>query len=335
MVKYSPEFDELNDEEQYLLAQCVKSVEDFVQNSKKINETDYATRDAHAKTYAVLRGNLYLEENLPQIVSEVFSEKSYEVLVRLSHANPVITRSKKENPAFGFALKIKNIQQKDANFPLANFPLFPMKSVSGFLKFFTSLNTFLVTKADNFVVSVMDLPSLLKNTAGFIPNFLSFDFVKNFAKILKRKTDFILSFDFHSSGVYRIGDYMMKISAVPHSPNPIFGITLDQRTRTENFFKLHDARFDLMIQLCENTEQQPINDLTKMWKNAPFLKTGTLHFEQNCLLNPEEIEVENLSFNPFENPETLLPVGKLQQIRKEIYKTSIDARTRLNENQIL
>lgn len=330
MLKYTPEFDKLTDDEQFLLQKCLKSVEDFVRSSKKINKTDYATRDAHSKTYAVLQGNLEMDKNLPEIVSEVFSQENYEVLVRLSHANPVISHSKKENPAFGFALKIKDFEGNDANFPLANFPLFPMKSVSGFLKFFTSLNTFLVTKADNFVVSAMDLPLLLKHSAGFLPNFLSFDLAKNFTKILKRKDDFILSFDFFSIGVYRLGNYMMKLKAVPQNPNPVFGITLDQKSRTENYFQLHDFNCDVMIQICENTDKQPVNDLTKEWKDAPFLKIGTLHFNQNSLLNPKDSEIENLGFNPFENPEKLLPVGKMQQIRKLVYETSITTRNSLN-----
>lgn len=330
MIKYSPEFDKLSDAEEFLLQKCLRSVEEFVKSSKKISGTDYATRDAHSKTYAVLQGNLEMEKNLPEIITEIFSQENYEVLARLSHANPVISHSKKEKPAFGFALKIKNIAAKEANFPLANFPLFPMKSVSGFLKFFTSLNTFLVTKADNFVVSAMDLPLLIKHTAGFVPPFLAFEMLKNFTKILKRKEDFILSFDFFSIGVYRLGNYMMKLKVVPQNPNPVFGITLSQKSRTENYFQLHEMRFDLMIQICENIEKQPVNDLTKEWKDAPFLKIGTLHFAQNSILNSESAEIENLNFNPFENPENLLPVGKMQQIRKSVYETSIKTRNSLN-----
>lgn len=330
MEKYTPEYDKLNPEEEFLLQKCLRSVEDFVKNSKKISGTTYATRDAHSKTYAVMQGNLIMEKNLPPSVSEIFSEDKYEVTVRLSHANPVISRSKKENPAYGFALKIMGIDGKAANFPLANFPLFPIKSVSGFLKFFTSLNTFLVTKADNFVVSAMDIPQLIKHSAGFIPPFFSLEMLNNFRKILKRKDDFILSFDYFSIGVYRLGNYMMKLIVVPQNPNPVFGITMDQQKRTENYFQLHNADFDLKIQICENTDKQPINDLTKSWKEAPYIKIGTLHFEKDSLLDPDDLNVENLGFNPFDNPESLLPVGKIQQIRKEIYSTSIETRNRLN-----
>ena len=335
MIQYSPEFDQLNTEEQILLDKCVKSVEDFVKSSKKISGTSYATRDAHSKTYGVMQGTLDLEEDLPDFITTVLSEKTYDVIARLSHANPVISRSKKENPAFGFALKIKNIKGTEANFPLANFPLFPTKSVSSFLKFFTSLNLFLVTKADNFVVSAMDLPSLMKHSAGFLPNFLSFDLAKNFAKILRRKDDFILSFDFHSIGAYRIGDFLMKLKIVPHSPNPVFGATMDQRSRVENYFQLKDATYDVIVEICEDLKKQPVNDLTKTWKDAPTYKIGSLHFKENSLLDPEDQQVENLNFNPFENPESLLPVGKIQQIRKKVYDTSVATRNRLNADQIL
>lgn len=330
MIKYSPLFDTISQEEEFLLHKCLKSVQTFVRNSKKISGTNYATRDAHSKTYAVLQGNLMMEENLPQFVSKIFSGKNYEVIARLSHANPVISHSKKENPAFGFALKIKNIGGTDANFPLANFPLFPMKSVSGFLKFFTSLNTFLVTKADNFVVSAMDLPHLFRNSAGLLPNLLSFDLARNFAKILNSKNAFILSFDFHSIGVYRLGDYLMKLKLVPHYRHTDFEKNLDQKSRTANYIHSTNADFALMIQLCENLKKQPVNDLTKEWKDAPFLKIATLNFAQDSLLDANDPQIENMGFNPFENPESLLPVGKMQQIRKSVYETSIRTRNEIN-----
>ena len=329
-VKYQPEFDLLNSEEHFLLKKCLVSVEEFIKNSRKINHTEYATRDAHSKTYAVVEGELVMEEELPPIVREAFSKEKYPVIARLSHANPVLNTSKNEMPAFGFALKIKGDNQKFINFPLANFPLFPMKSVSKFLRFFTSLNTFLITKKDNFLVSAMDLPALVKHSSGFIFPMLSLEMMKNFAKIIASKNDFILSFDYHSIGVFRIGDFMMKIKLVPHYRHADFEKQYDQRTRVENYIQSTNADFDVMMQFCNNLILQPVNDLTKEWRKSDFIKIATLKIPQKSLRNPDAAEIENMSFNPFENPEFLQPVGKIQQLRRAVYEKSIETRNRLN-----
>lgn len=325
-LKYNQEFDKLSGKEKFLLYKCQKSVEAFIKNSSNISNTNYATRGAHAKSYAVLQGKFQVLDNLPEYISNVFKEKQYEVLVRLSNANLVINRTGKDIPAYGFSLKIKDVDGKNANFPLVNFPLFPIKSVSKFLKFFTAVNTFLVTKADNFVVSAMDLPLVIKNAVGFVPHLFSLDFGKNVAKILKKVNDFILSFDFYSIGVYRLGDYMMKIKIVPKNIDRNYDNHSNQKIRTENYIKSNDADFDVLVQLCANIQKQPINDLTKEWKNAPYLNIGSITFFQNSLLDIDKSEVEKLSFNPFENSENLLPVGKIQQLRKSVYETSIKNR---------
>lgn len=67
-----------------------------------------------------------------------------------------------------------------------------------------------------------------------------------------------------------------------------------------------------------------------MWKNAPEYVLGKIVIPQDSLLNSNDPEIENLNFNPFENPEILHPVGKIQQIRKRIYEVSIATRNKLN-----
>lgn len=327
---YKPEYDQLNAEEQHLLERCLKSVEKFVEQSAKISKVDYATRDAHSKTYAVMKGTLTMDDELPNFIRNVFSQKNYNVILRLSHANPVINQSPKEVPAYGFALKIKGILGKDANFPLVNFPIFPEKSVANFLRFFTSLNTFLYTKQDNFVVSAMDVPFLLKHGAKLMPGMFTWTSLKNINQILKKKKDFILSFNYFSIGVYRMGDNMVKIRAVPVNPMPKYAFGLKENQRIKNFLQQHPVQYVLQAQICENLHDQPVNDLSKEWKNATFWDLGFLEFSKDGYFDENYTGNENLGFSPFENPDELLPVGKLQQTRKKVYETSIQKRNQLN-----
>ena len=58
LLKYKPEFDQLSAAETADLNKAVQSVEKFIESSSKISKVDYATRDAHAKTYATEEGFL-------------------------------------------------------------------------------------------------------------------------------------------------------------------------------------------------------------------------------------------------------------------------------------
>ena len=68
----------------------------------------------------------------------------------------------------------------------------------------------------------------------------------------------------------------------------------------------------------------------KTWENAPEYTLGKITIPQDSQLDSTNPEIENLNFNPFENPEILQPVGKIQQIRKKIYEVSIATRNKLN-----
>lgn len=330
LLKYRHEFDELSAEETRDLDKAVKSVEKFIESSSKISEVNYSTRDAHAKTYATAKGFLTVSENLPDFIKEIFDQKEYELLARFSNGNLFINKKGRDSPLYGFSLKIKNVQGQDANFPLVNFPLFPTNSPSIFLNFFRSVNTFLVTKQDNFLVSLLDLPSLIINSVSLFSSMFSVDLLKKIIKFIPKRKDFFFSFNFDGIGCYRIGDYMMKIGLKPVRKLSGIGIHESQQDSINEFISLQDSNFLLTVQLCENLENQPVNDLMKTWQNAPEYILGKIIIPQDSLLDSKSKEIENLNFNPFENAENLQPVGKIQQIRKKIYEASITTRNRLN-----
>ncbi len=333
LQKYSPKFDELSDQENSDLEKAVKSVEKFIKSSAKISDVNYATRDAHAKTYATTTGILTISENLPTFITEIFDQKQYELLARFSNANLVIKKKGRDVPLYGFSLKIKNVKGQDANFPLVNFPLFPTNSPSVFLNFFRSVNTFLVTKQDNFLVSVLDLPSLLKNGLSLFSSLFSLDLIMKISEFISKRKDFFFSFHFEGIGCYRIGNHIMKIGLKPVRNLKDIGKKESQKEAINEFISLQDSHYIVTLQLCENLENQPVNDLMKTWKNSPKYVLGKVIIPQDSQLDSNDPEIENLNFNPFENAENLQPVGKIQQIRKKIYEVSIATRNALNSEK--
>ncbi|MEC3875335.1 catalase family protein [Chryseobacterium salviniae] len=323
-LKYNKDYDKLTDEERALFEINKKSISDFVEQSASLSDVNYATRNAHAKTYAVAKGRLIISEEIPQELQQFFDKEFYDLTIRMSNAHLKITKSKKNIPAYGFAVKIKD-ERGDliANYPLVNFPLFPINSVSTFLKLFTSINQFYVKKWSSF--------SLIAQIAKVIPSACTPSFIKNIIKLWRKKNDFILSFDFHSVGVYRIGDYMMKIKLSPQSADRRFNKNKMMKEAVEDYLKLNPFTADVYIQLCYNLKNQPVNQLNVMWKNSPYIKIGELRIEKKDVLDPASCGNELLSFNPYESKAFFQPVGKIQKLREEAYKVSLKTRVKINK----
>jgi hypothetical protein len=323
-LRYNKSFDKLTDEERELLEINKKSIADFVEQSPSVSDVSYATRNAHAKTYAVARGEFIIERDVPEKLQPFFDKEKYDLTIRFSNAHPKIIRGRKDIPAYGFAVKIKDENGVLlANYPLVNFPLFPIHSVSTFLKLFTSVNQFFIKKWSSF--------SLMMQIIKVIPSTFTGSFVKNIFKLWRKRNDFFLSFDYHSVGVYRLGDYMMKIRLKPQSVSKNFGKKLKVKDALESYLRTDTFTADVLIQLCYDLKDQPVNQLNVEWKNTPFIKIGEIKINQDQLLDPDACKNEMLSFNPFESKIFFQPVGKLQKLREETYKVSMQTRLKINK----
>lgn len=324
-LKYNKNFEKISYEEKQLLGEAKKSIADFVEYSSTISDVNYATRNAHAKTYAVLKGEFIINKDIPEDLKYVFDSEKYEIIARLSNAHLKINKNKKDIPAYGFSIKIKDESGRTiSNYPLVNFPLFPINSVSVFLKLFISLNRFFLKKWSNWFL-------ILKQIYKIIPSTMNPSFMKNVWKFVLNKNNFILSFDYHSVGAYRFDDKMIKIKISPQNVHKNFGKRSKVKKSIENYCIANDYLADVFIQLCYDLKDQPINKLNVEWKNSPFIKIGEIKIEKNSLLNPKGCENELLSFNPFESAEIFQPVGKIQKLRDEAYKVSLQTRKKINK----
>lgn len=323
--KYNKKYDELSDEEKQLLEINKKSIADFVEQSSSISDVNYATRNAHAKTYTVAKGKLLISSNIPEELQHFFDKKQYDLLIRFSNAHLKINRNKKDIPAYGFAVKIQDDEGGlIANYPLVNFPLFPVNSVSNFLQLFTAVNKIFMKKWVNIFPLFVQLIKI-------IPSVFTFSFLKNIIKLINKRNDFFLSFNYYSIGAYRFGENMIKIKLTPKGVNKNFGKNVKVKDALESYFENNDFVANVLIQICYDLKKQPINKLNVEWKNSPFIKIGEVKIERNSLLNPYSCENELLSFNPFESKTFFQPVGKIQKLRDEAYKISFQTRSKINK----
>lgn len=132
--------DTLSAEEVILLKRACNSIKIFVGRSAIINHTNYRTRDAHATTYFNLCGTFSVYDNFEEHI--VFPAGHTACIIRISNPHMKLVSQKRTIPTYGFSLKIFNNQETILNLPMVNFPLFPIISISRFLKIFTALNVF-------------------------------------------------------------------------------------------------------------------------------------------------------------------------------------------------
>ncbi|SHK45698.1 catalase family protein [Epilithonimonas mollis] len=317
-IKYNPSFDFLSDKELNLLQKLCDSIKNFVSDSKKINHISYRTRDAHATSYSTLKGTLSVNNNFEE--TDIFTTKELDCIIRISNAHMKIVSQKRSIPAYGFSVKIFDDKTTFANFPLVNFPLFPVNNVSRFLKLFIAINRFF---SGNFLQKCRNLAQIFKSFILISPSFFRPSFIYEVLKFLKKSRNFILSFDYHSIGVYRLGNHLVKLKLVPKK------VTTKSNQESidnsiEKYIENNDYELDLFVQYCYNLKKQPVNQLDKTWKKSEFISIGTIKI--NGTIDKNDKSVEQMSFNPFENIQELQPVGRIQKLRNDAYKTSYKIR---------
>lgn len=324
-LKYNKKFDELNEEEKKLLEINKKTIADFVEQSSSISDVNYATRNAHAKTYAAAKGTFLIEPDIPESLQPFFDKEKFDLTIRFSNAQLKIKNTRKDIPAYGFAVQIKDENGGLlANYPLVNFPLFPINSVSNFLKLFTAVNRFYTKKWSS-------LFTLLLQMIKMTPSLLTADMVRNMIQLLRKRNDFILSFDYHSIGAYRLGDHIIKIKLSPQSVDKNIGKKQKVKDSLKNYLQTHNFTADVLIQICYDLKDQPVNKLNVEWKNSPFIKIGEVKIDKDSLLDSRNCNTELLSFNPFESKIFFQPIGKIQKLRDEAYKVSLQTRRKINK----
>ncbi|WP_426477249.1 catalase [Chryseobacterium sp. CBSDS_008] len=324
-LKYNKKFDELNEEEKKLLEINKKAIADFVEQSSSISDVNYATRNAHAKTYVAAKGTFLIEPDIPESLQPFFDKEKFDLTIRFSNAQLKIKKSGKDIPAYGFAVQIRDENEGLlANYPLVNFPLFPINSVSTFLKLFTAVNRL-------YMKQWRSLFPMFIQVLKIIPSLLTGDMIRNMIKFIGKRNDFILSFDYYSVGAYRLGDHVIKIKLSPKAVDKNTGKRQKITDSLNNYLETHDFAADVLIQICYDLKDQPINRLNVEWKNSPFIKIGEVRINKDSLLDSRNCTTELLSFNPFESKVFFQPVGKIQKLRDEAYKVSVQTRRKINK----
>lgn len=336
-LTYSPKYDYLTAEEEELLNEDVALIEKAVSVSHKLNKKRIATRNAHAKAFGFVRGNFIPADNKAADFPKLLKGSNLGVIIRYSHPNFFVTKGGGEYPLYGCAVKIynKNIPVS-AKFPLVNLPVFITNSVSKFLKLHIKANRFFISRGTPFSLSLLKIPGLLKSALSLFFDREILPILNNTLKVLDIEKHLISGYAYHSVGCFRLEDRIVKIRLKP-SGNEKFkpDADINQADALRAWFLKNDLTLDFQVQLAADEKKTPVNNLLKQWKerHSEFITMGQIIIPKQDISRYGSIDYENLSFNPFENPEALQPVGRMQKIRQQIYNKSIATRQSFNRIQ--
>src|SRR5690554_2803207 len=126
-----------------------------------------------------------------------------------------------------------------------------------------------------------------------------------------------MNFNYHSIGVYRWNEYMIKLRLTPLNIHTSHNSASE--LPIEEYIKKHGSyHAEMSVQFCYDDTKHPINKLNQEWKDSPSISIGKLTL--NEVLDKTCKKYENLSFNPFENIENYNQLEKYKCLEKRLMK---------------
>ncbi|WP_175879807.1 catalase family protein [Mycobacterium sp. IS-2888] len=305
----------------------------------------HGLRDAHAKTLAVLRGELIVYPDLrPELAQGLFAQpRTYPVVTRLSTTSGVI-RSDQIRGVHGLAIKVlldepgdrilADDDAKTQDFLLVTHREFPFADVRAYLRRGMPLAWLLARLSDpglSAVGAALTRAKSILSRVGVAP--------PNAVEIFIEPNTHILGQNFYSSAPIRWGDNVAKFEIVPlsESVKTLAGQLLPAdsgydayRSQVFDFFASNSAEFELRAQLCTDLARMPIEDATVPWPEevSPHIGVAKLRYEQQNPDSPDRRRFGDdvLSYNSWRGLAAHRPLGPINRLKLKVYEASSNFR---------
>jgi hypothetical protein len=339
------------------LQTVIGKTERYIAESVTAEGTGRAVRDAHAKGYGLVRGEVEILGQLPaEYAQGIYATPgSHDVLVRFSNGSPHAGADTRLGSAIGLALKIFDIdgptlledEPDTGTFDYANInaPIFFCNTVEHYL-FIQDL--FLGAPA----YFSQGPPGAHRFYRDFVtgkgtldPDEWAWDEFLAFLTMRQLPTVNVLLSTYWTMGAVRHGDYIAKVRI---APDLLFADAVVQRTidlasapevlRPALVAELRERPyvFDIQVQLCTDLERMPVEDLTVEWPErlSPFVTVAKLRIPQQDISGDDNLEkMDALSFTPWRVTAEHRPLGNIMRARKEVYRHASIQRHKLNQQQ--
>ena len=333
---YSPSVEHITTDEPELVREILGMM--AATQSANADRHRHATRDAHAKSHAILKARLKIHEGLPPWLAQGMfaAPREYEAVVRLSSAPGDIHSDEIPAPR-GFATKILGVKGDrlvpelgghNQDFLMVNFPVLAFGTVAkykqmlGLLEKNAHAPDFFQKAVAGSARLAEDVVEALGGTPGAV------------LQGLARDNNHMLGETFHTQAAIRYGNYVAKLSFAPASDNvrALIGQPVEvtgfstMRDVVCDYFLSNGAEYQLRAQLCTGLDAMPVEDAGVQWDEgtSPQQPIATLTIWPQDARTPRRRTYGDdvLSFNPWNGIEQHRPLGSIMRVRKPAYERS-------------
>ncbi|MFJ6134340.1 catalase family protein [Kitasatospora sp. NPDC092286] len=339
------------------LRTVIGKTERYITESVTAEGTGLAVRDAHAKGYGLVRGEVEILDGVPaEYAQGIYATPGrHDALLRFSNGSPHTGADARLGRATGLALKIFDVggptllddepDTRTFDYALINAPVFFCNTVEHYLfiqELFLEAPTYFAEGPPGrhrFYHDFVTGMGTLDQDDWAWDEFLAF------LTVAQRPLVNILLSTYWTMGAVRHGDHIAKVRIAPdpRSAAAVVQRTLDLTSAAEVFrpalvSELRDRpyAFDIQVQLCTGLDRMPVEDVTVEWPEqlSPFVTVARLRLPQQDISDEDNLRrMDALSFTPWRVTAAHAPLGSIMRARKEVYRRSSIVRHRLNRQE--
>jgi len=356
-IKYTPDVETADPRFDDNLQTVIAKTERYIAQSVTTEGTGRAVRDAHAKGYGLVRGEVEILDRLPaEYAQGIYATPGrHDALIRFSNGSPHAGADARLGGATGLALKIFGITGPTLLEDEPDTHTFDYANINAPVFFCNTVEHYLFIQ-DLFI----DAPRYFaQGTSGrhrFYQDFVTgkgtldqdhwaWDELLAFLRVLQSPPVNLLLSTYWTMGAVRHGDYIAKVrfAPVPSFAERVARRDLDLASAAEVYrpaliAELRDRpyEFDIQVQLCADLARMPVEDVTVEWPEqlSRFVTVAKLRFPQQDVSDDDNLEkMDALSFTPWRATAEHRPLGNIMRVRKEVYRHSSILRHRLNQQE--
>jgi len=335
-VRYAAEVESIEPNEDDL----VKDLTDVILGISRKTWADghHALRGVHAKSHALLCGELHIPRGLPpELAQGLFArEARYPVILRFSTTPGDLLPDSVSTPR-GLAIKVIGVEGErlpdsggvTQDFVMVNGPTFSAPNGKAFLG-----NLKLLAATTDRVEGVkVAVSKVLQGTEQVIESFGGTSVpVRALGGEPARHP---LGQTYYTQVPIRYGDYIAKLCVAPasdaltdlvHARIHTDGHPHAIREAMLDYFAANDGIWDVRVQLCRDLVAMPVEDASKAWPEdqSPFVSVARLHVPPQTAWSEERSATvdDEMSFSPWHGLAAHRPLGSIMRLRKKVYEAS-------------
>ena len=356
-VKYTPDVETADPGFDENLQTVIAKTERYIAASVTAEGTGRAVRDAHAKGYGLVRGEVEILDQIPAEYAQgiYVTPGKHDALIRFSNGSPHAGADARLGGATGLALKIFGIDGPTLVEDEPDTGTFDYANINAPVFFCNTVEHYLFIQ-DLFIGAPGYFARGAAGRHDFYKDFVTgkgtldqdhwaWDELLAFLRVLQSPPVNLLLSTYWTMGAVRHGDYIAKVR---FAPSPIFADkvverALDLASAAEVYrpalvaeLRERPYEFDIQIQLCADLAQMPVEDVTVEWPEhlSPFVTVAKLRFPQQDISDDANLDkMDALSFTPWRVTAAHAPLGNIMRVRKEVYRHSSILRHQLNRQQ--